>query len=337
MAELVLAAMLASATLYAVLAGADFGAGMTEGLIGPDARTRVDVALAPVWEANHVWLVLLAVLAFVGFPPLYALVSSYLHLPLLGALLGIVARGTAFTFRHYDPRAGALRRGYTQVFRIASALTPLFLGITLAAIAGADLGAEPSAGFYAVYVAPWNTAFGWATGAFACALFAFEGVALLAAENARPGAPLPYLGLTRRMHALAIASGALVLLAAFRAHLPWLQRLLGSAVAGGALLAATLLIGVSAYAFRRGRPWLLRLAIGAQTFCVLLGFAAGQFPVLLRVQGADILYRAAAAPPPTLRTLLWALLFGLVVILPGTAYLIAVYKTAPRAGRRQEP
>src|SRR5215510_7821906 len=103
MAEFLLAVMLIAAALYTVLAGADFGAGIMEGFMGRKARERVDVALAPVWEANHVWLVLIVVIAFVGFPRLYTIVSVHLHIPIVFALLGIVARGSAFTFRHYDP------------------------------------------------------------------------------------------------------------------------------------------------------------------------------------------------------------------------------------------
>src|SRR4051812_37616275 len=103
MAELVLLVMLVSITLYAVLGGADFGAGMIELFLGRNGTKHVDAALLPVWEANHVWLVLLIVLAFVGFPQLYSVVSTFLHVPILLVLLGIVARGSAFTFRHYDP------------------------------------------------------------------------------------------------------------------------------------------------------------------------------------------------------------------------------------------
>jgi len=134
MAELVLLVLGVAATLYAVLAGADFGAGVLEVFLDDEASHRVDVALAPVWEANHVWLVLVVVLAFVGFPEVYATSTTYLHLPLLGVLLGIVLRGTAFTFRHYDPSPGAWSRAYTMVFRASSLVTPLFLGITAAAV-----------------------------------------------------------------------------------------------------------------------------------------------------------------------------------------------------------
>jgi cytochrome d ubiquinol oxidase subunit II len=329
MAEFVLAVMLVALVLYAVFGGADFGVGIIEPFIRE--RDGIDGAIAPVWEANHVWLVLALVLAFVGFPEFYALTTTYLHLPLLGVLFGIVARGTAFTFRHYDPAPGKLAGWYNVAFRAGSVLTPLFLGICMAATASGHFPTDPEAGFYAWYIAPWNTPFAWATGLFVCALFAFEGAALLSAEQALAGLPLPNVGLTRFTHVLAIASGALVFSIAYFENLPWLRELLSSGWALGALTGGTLLIPTVASAFDRGRPWLLRIAMGAQVSCVLFGFFAAQFPVLLRLDTRLLTYQDAMAPAATLRTLIWALIVGLLLILPGFVYLIRAYKANPHA------
>lgn len=328
MVEALLVVMLVAAALYTVLAGADFGAGIMEGLMGHKARERVDVALAPVWEANHVWLVLIVVIAFVGFPRLYTLVSVHLHVPLLMALLGIVARGSAFTFRHYDP-TNALDRSYTAVFRTASLLTPLSLGLIVAATATDSIPSDAHGDFYAQFIAPWNTLFGWATGAFICALFAFEGAALLAAEHVRDDAPLPYLRSARLAHFVMIGLGAVVFAIAYLERLEWVEKMLGSPFALMAMGFATLLIFVVAYAFHSGRPWVLRLAMGAQACCVLVGFFAAQFPVLLRTAGHDYTYRDLAAPEATVRGLLWAVGIGLLIIVPLLTYLIAVYKRTP--------
>jgi cytochrome d ubiquinol oxidase subunit II len=327
MVESLLVVMLIAAALYTVLAGADFGAGIMEGLMGRKARERVDVALAPVWEANHVWLVLIVVIAFVGFPKLYTLVSIHLHIPVLCALLGIVARGSAFTFRHYDPTS-TFDRWYTGVFRAASVLTPLSLGLIVAATATDTIPGDQRGSFYAQFIAPWNTVFGWATGMFVCALFAFEGAALLAAEHVRDDAPLPYLRSARLAHFVTIGTGAVVMAIAFAEGLEWAHALLHSWFALGAMGVATLLIFVVAYAFHSGRAWVLRLAMGAQACCVLIGFFAAQFPVMLRTTTIDHTYRDLAAPASTLRGLLWAVFVGLVIIVPLLAYLIAIYKSS---------
>jgi cytochrome bd ubiquinol oxidase subunit II len=333
MAEFVLLVMTLAALLYAVFGGADFGAGIVDALLGRRVRERVDVAIAPVWEANHVWLVLVVVLAFVGFPSAYAHVSTLLHIPLAGMLLGIVARGAAFTFRHYDPRVqparddeSALSAGYDLAFRLGSALTPLCIGFVLAALASGQLTRDPALGFYRVYVAPWNTAFGWSTGAFVVCLFAFEGAALLAAENPRASGPLPYLRVARRLHLATFVSAGLVALSAYAAHVPWLTSAWASPLAWGALITAFALTPAIAWAFEHAHVAALRLLSGAQLAGFVVGFFAAQFPVLVHIEGASVRFPDAAAPPAVLRSLCWAVGVGLVLIVPALGYLIAMYK-----------
>ncbi|MCB4235344.1 cytochrome d ubiquinol oxidase subunit II [Kaistella anthropi] len=83
-------------------------------------------SIAPVWEANHMWLIIAIVILFVGFPQIYTTLSIYLHIPLVLMLLGIIARGTAFTFRHYDAVKDDWQEVYTQIFYYSSLLTPFF-------------------------------------------------------------------------------------------------------------------------------------------------------------------------------------------------------------------
>ena len=61
---------------YVLFAGADFGGGVWDFLAsGPRRQAQRDVishALAPIWEANHVWLILVIVLLFTCFPAAFA-------------------------------------------------------------------------------------------------------------------------------------------------------------------------------------------------------------------------------------------------------------------------
>src|SRR6187399_1096383 len=105
LADLIGIVMLVSLILYALGAGADFGGGIWDLLSsGPRARAQRDLvahAIGPIWEANHVWLILAVVLMFVCFPSAWADLSISLHVPLTVMLLGVVMRGSAFTFRSY--------------------------------------------------------------------------------------------------------------------------------------------------------------------------------------------------------------------------------------------
>src|SRR5271170_8273907 len=104
MANAVGAILLAGVTLYAVLAGADFGGGLWDLLAGGDERGRIpreliDESITPVWEANHVWLIFALVIFWTAFPTGFAAVMTAAALPLWLALLGIVLRGVGFAFR----------------------------------------------------------------------------------------------------------------------------------------------------------------------------------------------------------------------------------------------
>src|SRR4051812_19542613 len=100
-----------SLVCYCLFGGADFGAGILEIFFlrkgdRHDRRRVIDRALGPVWEANHIWLILMVVILFMGFPKVYARVSVSLHIPLTAMLMGVIARGCSFTFRHYDAVQG---------------------------------------------------------------------------------------------------------------------------------------------------------------------------------------------------------------------------------------
>ena len=122
MLELIVAIfILLSLILYALMGGADFGGGMWDLLAaGPRAklqRKAVADAIGPIWEANHVWLILVIVLLFTGFPRGFAAMMTALNIPLTAMLIGIVLRGAAFTFRKYDSQTDAVQRRWSTRVR----------------------------------------------------------------------------------------------------------------------------------------------------------------------------------------------------------------------------
>src|SRR5580692_6521972 len=142
MLYVVIAYLWASILLYLLLGGADFGAGILELFTSDENRsnTRKTMykAIGPIWEANHMWLIIAIVILFVGFPAIYTTMSVHLHIPLVIMLLGIIARGTAFAFRNYDAVKDNMQRVYNKIFVYSSFITPLFLGI----IAGSTVSGQ---------------------------------------------------------------------------------------------------------------------------------------------------------------------------------------------------
>jgi cytochrome d ubiquinol oxidase subunit II len=161
---------------YVLLGGADFGGGvwdlLASGSRRDSQRALIAEAIGPIWEANHVWLIIVIVLLFTCFPPAFAALSITLHIPLTLMLIGIVLRGSAFTFRAHHGEDSAMPLYWGHIFAIASAVTPVFLGICLGAVASGAVPRTNRADFYGGFIAPWLTPFCLAVGALTLTLFA---------------------------------------------------------------------------------------------------------------------------------------------------------------------
>src|SRR6186997_3262599 len=137
-------------TFYALFGGADFGAGFWDLVAGGDRRGErpralIDTVLAPVWEANHVWLIFCFVVLWTGFPEAYASITLTLFVPLTLAAFGIVLRGSSFAFRKtvFTTRD---RRNFGAAFAISSVLVPYCMGAIAGAIASGRIPAGGVAG-----------------------------------------------------------------------------------------------------------------------------------------------------------------------------------------------
>ena len=103
-ADTVAAVLVVVTIAYATLAGADFGGGVWDLLAGSadrgaQPRERISRSITPVWESNHVWLIIALVVLWTSFPPAFATIFTTLFVPLSVAGLGIVLRGAGFAFR----------------------------------------------------------------------------------------------------------------------------------------------------------------------------------------------------------------------------------------------
>jgi cytochrome d ubiquinol oxidase subunit II len=280
--------------------------------------------MSPVWEANHVWLILAVVLLFTCFPRAFARLAIALHIPLTLVLIGIVLRGSAFMFRNYGGEPST-KRHWDRVFATASLVTPVLLGVAIGAVASGAVGewqAGRHVGFYEGYVAPWLTPFAFAVGLFALACFAFLAAVYLTLE---PGDRDVQEDFRRR----AIGAGVAVFLTAvlglvLSPQAPLVAEGLLAAPWAAALHALT---GVAALAAFWGlwmrRYRVARVAAAAQVALILWGWGFAQYPYLLP---PDLTIAAAAAPRITLELALGAVSVGAVVLFPSLYYLLRVFK-----------
>ncbi len=334
-----------SLLLYCLLGGADFGAGMLEAFLGrqhrDEQRELIGKAMGPVWEANHMWLILAVVILWNGFPAAFRQLCVTFHIPLTLMLLGVVLRGSAFAFRHYDAVRDSSQRYYAAVFAGSSFLTPLMLGVVAGGLLLGRVELRAS-DFAAAYITPWLNLFSFAVGGFLCALFAFLAAVYLIGEAHDEALRALFAQRARSANAAAVLMGGLVFLGAEVAGLPLTSRFLlqkSSLLCMG--LATLLLIPLWRGPLKKDSGtsnlsalgiWPARLIAAAQVALVLLGWYALQAPVLITAHAggrpASITLDAAAAPQVTLRYLLGALIAGTLLIFPALAYLLRVFKTA---------
>ena len=327
---LVAGAIAVSLNIYALTAGADFGGGVWDLLAAGERRERqralIAEAIAPIWEANHVWLILVVVLLFTAFPPAFAQLMTVLHIPLSLMLLGIVLRGSAFTFRSYDSRRDSVQRRWSRIFAIASTATPILLGTILGAIATGAVGEQrptTASSFASVYVAPWLSPFPIGVGALALVLFAFLAAVYLTVE-----APDEALREDFRTRALGSAVAAalvaviVLLLARSEAPLVWGALMVGDAAMVLRIAASGVALGAMFALWRRSYR-AARIAAVVEVSLITWGWALGQFPYLVP---PEMTVQSAAAPASTLRLVLIALVVGLAVLLPSLRYLFKVFK-----------
>jgi cytochrome d ubiquinol oxidase subunit II len=319
-----------SLLFYCLLAGADFGAGMLEAFVGARKRGEqkavIARAIGPVWEANHMWLILAIVILFMGFHRAYSTLSITFHIPLTLMLLGIILRGCAFAFRHYDAVRDRSHRYYAAIFILSSFLTPFMLGV----IAGGMLlgrNAAPELGFFAAFLQPWMNVFSFSVGGFTCVLFAFLAAVYLLGETQEPEMRRIFMQRARICNGAAVVVGALVFLCAHLDGIELPRRFAVDLVCIGSMGGATLLLAPLWLAIRKGAVHMARVLAAAQVGLILLGWFRVQFPVILHAATGPITLYNAAAPEATLRVLCYALLAGSALIFPALAYLLWVFKT----------
>ena len=127
------AAVIAFAILmYVILDGYDLGIGILFGTM-TDERHRATMisAIAPYWDGNETWLVLVGAGLFAAFPMVYAIFLPAFYLPVALMLFGIAFRGVAFEFRE---RSTSMRPVWDRGFFLGSLVVALVQGAALGAM-----------------------------------------------------------------------------------------------------------------------------------------------------------------------------------------------------------
>jgi cytochrome bd ubiquinol oxidase subunit II len=336
---IVLLFALAGLVLYTVLAGADFGAGLWQLASGPGPRGRAirdhaHHAVAPVWEANHVWLIFVLTVAWTAFPSVIGSLASTLTVPLSLAALGIIFRGLTYALQSATD-APHERRVIDTTFAVSSILTPFMLGAAVGAIASQRVPVGNAAGDL---VTSWVNPTSILTGCLAVAVSAFLAAVYLAADAARLGEPDLERAFRWRALLAGVVAGGLAL-----AGLPVLAHDAPHVYHGltsGLGLVAVIVSGLAGLGTLALVWWsrfqLARVSGAVAVAAIIAGWAAAQRPTVL----PGLTLHEAAASRATLVAVIVAVLAGGLILAPSLGLLFRLVLTGrfdPRAQTTSEP
>jgi cytochrome d ubiquinol oxidase subunit II len=321
LADLAAVFTLIGLTAYVVLGGADFGAGfwdLTAGGAerGAPVRAMIKRAMAPVWEANHVWLIFVLVMLWTAFPEAFGSITSTLAVPLFLAALGIVLRGGAFALKGEAGTIGE-ERALGATFALSSVLVPFFLGAAAGAIAAGEVPVGNAAGDQ---WGSWTGPLPILAGLLAVATGTHLAAVFLGGDSERAGRAELVAAFRRRALGSGVVAGALAIagLAVANSDAPDLY----DGLVSGAGLACVLLSGAAGLVTLalelRGRFETARYTAAVAVAAIVAGWAFAQEPYLLP---PDLTVDKAAAPDATLEALLVAAVAGMALLLPSLFWL----------------
>jgi cytochrome bd ubiquinol oxidase subunit II len=307
-------------TAYAIFGGADFGAGfwdLTAGGTVRGARPRevIDHSIAPVWEANHVWLIFTFVVLWTCFPEAYASITLTLFVPLTIAALGIVLRGASFAFRKAVFRTRD-RRNFGAAFAISSVIVPYCMGAVAGGIAS---GRVPAGGKAGDPVDSWVNPTSVLGGVLAVCVVAYLAAVYLVWDAHRLGDEPMIEYFRRRAVGAAVASGVVAFAGVFvlAADADYVFDGLKSRALPLVILSAVCGAGTLWLLHRRQRRG-ARLGAIAAVASVVVAWGVAQWDYMLP---ESLTVKAAAAPSGTIAAVLVATGLAVVLILPAFGLL----------------
>jgi cytochrome d ubiquinol oxidase subunit II len=312
--------VLAGVALYTVLGGADLGAGFWQLAAartpdGERVREYAHGSMAPVWEANHVWLIFVLTVFWTAYPSAFGSIASTLAIPFFIALLGIIFRGAAYALRAgaATPReAGRI----DSIFSFSSILVPFALG---AAIGGIATDRVPVGNAAGDLWSSWLNATSVFIGLLAVATSAYLAAVFLAADAAHDGEG----ALEREFRLRALGSGLVaggVAIAGIFVVGADNHSLFHSLLTGRALPAVIVsaLAGIVTLALVYGRRYEpARYSAALAVAAIIAGWALSRWPTILPGLTVD----EAAAGHDTLVSLVVAVIAGGVILFPALALL----------------
>lgn len=319
--------------LYVLLAGADFGGGIIELFSSPknQEKTKQTIyrVMGPIWEANHIWIIILIVILWIGFPQYFNIFVVYLHIPITLMLLGITIRGLAFIFRHYDAVKGRSQGSYNALFKLGSILSPLFLGVIFGGLVGGNINLfseNLNLSFKEIYIDGWFNVFSVLIGVFYIALCAFIASNFLIGEADDEDELNLYRKKASYSTIILVFIGLVILAYGYFNEIDFVidfienkYSIIAVAISGIVLIPLWKMIKL------KRKAW-ARILAGVQVLLIVSAAMLAHFPDVIITSTQEISILDGVAPDSVIQVLGIALLIGGAIILPGLYHLMKSFQ-----------
>jgi cytochrome d ubiquinol oxidase subunit II len=327
--EFIVIVLAVSLFLYAFLAGADFGAGIIELIptkISHEDKTHfIGKAMGPVWEANHIWLILALVISFNAFPEIFWFFSEWFHFPLGALVIGIIFRGASFTFLHYDPIIDKSQKIYHWIFGLSSIWCTFWIGIIIGSLMLGDFTLT-DVGLYQRYFEHWLNPFSFSMGLFVTVLMMFNASLFLTMEAST--LKLEWRQLTKKIFGFLIVSGFITHLVFISQNWSRWKLFFANPISLGLIALSFFLLFPQVYTLEKNKRNGSRVVAGLQLICIMCAGFVPLYPnIILMRDLSSLSIEGTKAEPEVLKALVYALAFGSLFILPGYFYLMKIFKT----------
>ncbi len=331
MINIVLIFLFLSILFYLIFGGADFGVGIIE-LFSAKRNKKITKETAyriigPVWEANHIWLIICIVILWIAFPSYYYIIVTQLHIPITLLLVGIIGRGTAFVFRHYDAfKEPSSQKIYDSIFQVSSSLAPFLIGITAGSLISGEL-IHPlyiaDKNFHELYISTWLNPFSILTGFFVVALMALTASVFICGETKNSN-HIYFRRKAAKANLLAIIIGTLIFIEGYLNKRLFNELMFNSMTFITFLVVSLLLFPLWFFLIKKNKL-LTRLTLSIQICLMLLIFVGLAFPNLIFFQNNQLSILENLPPESVFNSLGWSLIIASIFILPGLFHLFKTF------------
>ena len=332
MISVVLFFLFFSLLLYVLLGGADFGAGILELFSSEDnqkiTKKTIYRVMGPVWEANHIWIIILIVILWIAFPLYYKVMVTSLHIPITLMLLGITLRGVAFVFRHYDAYVDESQHVYNWLFHVSSLITPVFLGMIFGGMVSGKIiliTKDIPLDFVEAYINPWFNIFSFLIGLFFASLCTFLSAVLLIGEADEEGYPV-YVRKAKIATIVVVILGLITIIYGYVTDSTFVKSIIHNNISIGLILVSAAFLYPLWYSVKKGIRIASRVFAGIQVLLIITVALYPHHPNFLITKNGTINLLDKVAPNAVIDVLGASLLVGGLLIVPGLFHLLKSFK-----------